>query len=280
MLKRDPETNHLVGIEQKPHPAANAPDIGAQEAANRIRDTFVPRAMPPEYHHQLPFLVAVAGHLGADPNPRNLAAIAEALDEADIRFKEHEFPKMLYGRTLPDPARGLETHIDLRNDHVGTVVRSAEEAEALGSSWVENPADLPPRKDDEQAGFFPQEARVSGASDQPNTESGVFHQAQELDIAGGTSVSSGGGERVSSEPVRVVVDGQTETGRGNADSLEHRTGQSTEPVKPGEWDSERQAVFNRDGSLDQVRTNEERVRRQVGDPVAKDAAEKLNDPTR
>jgi hypothetical protein len=165
-LLRHPDGGHLVGIEQAPIPAplshgatvaADKSDnrrlISTEEAAARIRDDFVPAVVDPKYARHHVFLASVAGHLGADPNPPNLQQIADLLGKAEVALPNHDYPKMLYGRTLPDAEHGFESHINLRHDHVGVVVRNEEDAKKLGGGWVENPADLPKRKPEEIGRF-------------------------------------------------------------------------------------------------------------------------------
>lgn len=180
-LLRHPDTGHLVGIEQAPIPAplaqgatiaADKSDqrrlIGAQEAANRIRDEFKPVVVEPKYLRHEKFLTAVAGHLGADPNPANLEQIAELLGKSEVTLPDHEYPKMLYGRMLPDAEHGFETHVNLRHDHVGVIARNEEDAKKLGGGWVENPADLPKRKEGEARGDFPASEKQKGADQKAN----------------------------------------------------------------------------------------------------------------
>jgi hypothetical protein len=155
---------HLVGIEQAPPALVGVHALSAEEAANAIRGEFVAESMPPEYHHQAKFLTAVARHLGVEESPANLTGIAKALEAKGIAFPDLEYPKMLYGRTGPDPMLGFESHYDPRHDHIGVVVNNEDDAKKLGSGWVEDPSELPAREEKPVAFDGPKTAR---ADDKP-----------------------------------------------------------------------------------------------------------------
>jgi hypothetical protein len=189
-----PETGHLVGIEQAPATqplalaatVADATDrrrvITAEEAANRIRGDFEPVALDPEKAHHGRFLSAVAGYLGAEPNPANLDQIAELLGKVEVQLPDHEYPKMLYSRTLPAAELGYESHVNLRHDHVGVIVNSEDDAKKLGSGWIENPADLPKRDKGEVGQFEPakSEKAPAAAPKSPLTPAGQAAQGKPM----------------------------------------------------------------------------------------------------
>lgn len=165
-LLRHPETGHLIGVESAPLPApvgASATiasdktdrrrNISVEEAAIIIRADFVPVSVDPEIVRQEEFLTSVAGYLNADPNPDNLKQISDLLGKADVELPDHEYPKMLYSRTIPDEEYGFETHTSVRHDHVGVIIHNEDDAKKLGSGWVENPAELPARKSGEVGKF-------------------------------------------------------------------------------------------------------------------------------
>jgi len=186
-----PLTQELVGVHAAPIPApytvaatvaAEKSDarraITAEEAADIIREEFEPAVLDPKNMHHVAFLTEVADALNADDNPANLEQIAELLDKAGIELADHEYPKMLYSRTLTSPE--YESHIDLRNDRVGVVVQNEEEAGELGSGWTDDPTTLKPRKiaadpltpkEDERGYFEP--APVPAAKQDPRASEHV-----------------------------------------------------------------------------------------------------------
>jgi hypothetical protein len=159
-LLTHPETGHLVGIEQAPAapspmhqpgvrfgPTDRTRVITAEEAANRIRDKFVPAAMPPEYHHQTPFMIAVAGYLRADPNPANLEQIARLLDEAEVEFPDASYPTWVTPHAShvvdhggkPFAVGFADQHLD-RENNLTVLVENADR-EKFATSELEKPKD-------------------------------------------------------------------------------------------------------------------------------------------
>lgn len=238
-----PETGHLVGIEQAP-PAqplalaatvADATDrrriITAEEAANRIRGDFEPVALDPEKAHHGRFLAAVAGYLGAEPNPVNLDQIAELLGKIEVQLPDHEYPKMLYSRTLPAPELGYKSYLSLRHDHVGVIVNNEEDAKKLGPGWIENPADLPKRDKGEVGQFEPVKAEKSPEG--PRTPTG--EQADR--------------DRLAAER--------------NADAGKSLGAAHAQRALPAGWDAQQCVVFKEDGSPDIEATDKERAIRGI-----------------
>lgn len=276
-----PESGHLVGIEQAPPRPNTGSGLTPEEAADQIRGKFVPEVTPPDLQHQSRFLTAVAAQLGVEPTHANLVGISKALEEEGVEFPSNEYPKMLYSRSLPDEKHNFETHIDLRNDHVGVLVNNEDEANELGTGWIDDPAKLPDRgKDDPRFGFEEPREVVGARTAEPgdhlrphiaSTPAGPArqggpsdfdwhfpqtHQSLPQDIAGGTSVSAGGRGRVTSEPVTVIG-----------------------PITPGVWDRHRKYIANRDGSVDPVRTNAERAKRNLETPWTHEiGVRELNEP--
>lgn len=121
--------------------------MNAKEAADKLRPTFHLESMPTEDRHHVKFVEDVAAELGVEPTPFNLHQVADALDEAEIHEDSNEFPKMLYSRTHHTEKAIPDSHYDRRHDFVWVHVANEDEAKVLGSGWVENPADLPPRGD-------------------------------------------------------------------------------------------------------------------------------------
>lgn len=239
-----PETGHLVGIEQAPaaQPLAlaatvvDATDrrriITAEEAARRISGEFEPVALDPEKAHHGRFLSAVAGYLGAEPNPANLDQIAELLGKVEVQLPDHEYPKMMYSRTLPAPELGYESHLSLRHDHVGVIVNSEEDAKKLGSGWIENPADLPKRDKGDVGQFEP--AKVEKPRD-------AGHEGQ-----GEAALPSGEYSPHGPEEPKSAARYQGERVR-----------------RPAGWDAQQCVVFKEDGSPDIEATDKERAIRGI-----------------
>lgn len=119
--------------------------MNAKEAADKIRPDFHLVSMPPEDHHHVKFVEDVAAELGVEPTPFNLHQVGQALDHADIHGDSIEFPKMLYSRSHHAEGTIEASFYDARHDWVWAHVANQEEADKLGSGWVEDPADLPPR---------------------------------------------------------------------------------------------------------------------------------------
>lgn len=121
--------------------------MNAKEAADKLRPNFHLESMPPEDRHHVIFVEEVAKELGVEPSAFNLHQVASALDEANIDQDSNEYPKMLYSRQH-HAAEGVTASVyDERHDYVWANVENEEQASALGSGWVESPADLPPRGD-------------------------------------------------------------------------------------------------------------------------------------
>lgn len=159
-----PLAQTLVGVHSGPPPeplasSATIPAhearrvIGPAEAANRIRDEFVPEVVDPVNVRHEKFLKAVARNLGADPSPNNLKQIVDLLGKSEVELPNHDYPKMVYGRTIPDAEYGLETHVNLRQDYVGVVVKNEDDVKKLGSGWVEKPEDLEKRKPEDRGQY-------------------------------------------------------------------------------------------------------------------------------
>jgi hypothetical protein len=118
-----------------------------KDAADHIRESFHLESMPAEARHHIEFVEAVADELGVEHTPFNLQQVAEALDKADIHPDSNEWPKMLYSRqhhTVPGIAASI---YEPRWDMVHVHVDNEDQAKKLGSGWIENPAELPPRGD-------------------------------------------------------------------------------------------------------------------------------------
>lgn len=238
------ETGHLVGIEQAPpaQPLALAATVSdatdrrrvitAEEAARRISGEFEPVAMDPEKAHHGRFLSAVAGYLGAEPNPANLDQIADLLGKIEVQLPDHEYPKMLYSRTLPPAEHGFESHLSLRHDHVGVIVNNDEDAQKLGSGWIENPADLPKRDKGEVGQFEPakvEKPRATGPEGQ-----------------GEAAIPSG------------------EYSPHGPDEPKSAAGYQGEIVRhPAGWNAQQCVVFKEDGSADIEATDKERAIRGI-----------------
>lgn len=121
--------------------------MNAQEAANVLRPNFHLEQMPAEDRHHVVFVEAVAAELGVEPTPFNLHQVAAALDAADIHPDDNEYPKMLYSRQHHAVENCEASTYDRRHDWCWAHVANEEQAKALGSGWIENPAELPPRGD-------------------------------------------------------------------------------------------------------------------------------------
>lgn len=119
--------------------------MNAKEAADRLRPNFHLESMPPEDRHHVIFVEDVTAELGVEPTPFNLHQVAAALDAADIHPDDNEYPKMLYSRQHHAEDGCSASIYDPRHDWCWAHVENDEQAKALGSGWVESPADLPPR---------------------------------------------------------------------------------------------------------------------------------------
>lgn len=121
--------------------------MNARDAAEKLRPSFHLEQMPVEDRHEVKFVEDVATELGIAHTAFNLHQVADALDAANIHQDSNEFPKMLFSRQH-HAAEGVEASVyDPRHDYVYTHVADEEQAGKLGSGWVENPAELPPRGD-------------------------------------------------------------------------------------------------------------------------------------
>lgn len=118
-----------------------------KEAADVLRPNFHLASMPPDARHHMLFVEQVTAELGIDASGFNLAQVASALDEAHIEGEPLEYPKMLYSRRH-HAIKDIEASIYLpRHDCVSVHVANADEAGKLGSGFVEDMAQLPPRGD-------------------------------------------------------------------------------------------------------------------------------------
>lgn len=121
--------------------------MNAKEAADKIRPTFHLESMPPEERHHVIFVEQVATELGVEHTAFNLHQVASALDDSNIHQDSNEYPKMLFSRQHhANEGVGASTY-DPRHDYVWAHVENEEQASALGSGWVDDPAELPPRGD-------------------------------------------------------------------------------------------------------------------------------------
>lgn len=118
-----------------------------KEAADKIRPDFHLEQMPVEDRHHIKFVEDVAEELGVEPTPFNLHQVGESLDRADIHPDDNTYPKMLFSRQH-HTEKGIPASVyDARHDLTWVHVANEEEASKLGSGWVENVLDLPPRED-------------------------------------------------------------------------------------------------------------------------------------
>jgi hypothetical protein len=115
------------------------------EAADKIRPDFHLESMPPEDRHHVKFIEDVASELGVEHTPFNLHQVGQALDRADIHPDSNEYPKMLYSRTHHAEEGVGASVYEPRHDFVWAHVANEDEAKKLGSGWVEDISELPPR---------------------------------------------------------------------------------------------------------------------------------------
>jgi hypothetical protein len=124
--------------------------MNAKEAADRIRPEFHLVSMPPEDRHHVKFVEDVATELGVDHTSFNLHQVADALDNAGIHEDGAEYPKMLFSREH-HTEEGISASVyDPRHDLTWALVDNEEQADKLGSGWVDNISDLPTRSDTAQ----------------------------------------------------------------------------------------------------------------------------------
>jgi hypothetical protein len=135
-----------------------------KDAADKLRPTFVLTHMPPEDRHHIVFVEAVAAELGVEATAFNLQQVASALDEADIRGDDLHFPLMLYSRQHHAIDGVAASTYYPRHDFTFVVVDNEDQLKSLGSGWVENPNDLPPR------GEIPITAPIAKPADLPEPE--------------------------------------------------------------------------------------------------------------
>jgi hypothetical protein len=121
--------------------------MNPHDAADKLRPTFVLTHMPPEDRHHIVFVEAVAAELGIEATAFNLQQVASALDEADIRGDDLHFPLMLYSRQHHAIDGVAASTYYPRHDFTFVTVDNEDQLKSLGSGWVENPNDLPPRGD-------------------------------------------------------------------------------------------------------------------------------------
>ncbi len=121
--------------------------MNPKEAADKLRPTFSPKAMPHDTpaaeRHYVQFLQDVATELGIEHTPFHLHQLGVALKEANISPDSNEYPKMLFSRT--HPAGPIPATYDIRHDHVWAHVENEDQEAALGSGWVTDHTKLPPR---------------------------------------------------------------------------------------------------------------------------------------
>jgi hypothetical protein len=119
--------------------------MNVKEAADKIRPDFHLESMPPEDRHHVKFIEDVAAELGVEHTPFNLHQVGQALDRADIHPESNEYPKMLYSRSH-HAEEGIGASVyEPRHDFVWAHVANEDEAKKLGSGWVEDISELPPR---------------------------------------------------------------------------------------------------------------------------------------
>lgn len=121
--------------------------MNAKDAAEKIRPTFHLHSMPPDARHHVKFIEDVATELGVEHTPFNLHQVAEAIDEAGIERDSLEYPKMLFSRRH-HAVKDIEASVYLpRHDCVAVHVANEDQAKELGSGFVDDIAQLPPRGD-------------------------------------------------------------------------------------------------------------------------------------